>query len=602
VTDQTVPVLIVGGGGCGLSSSIFLSDHGIESVLVERHASTSFLPKAHYLNQRTMEIFRQHGLADDVYEVGTPMSTLGKVRFMTTLGGNGPLDGRTLFELDSFGGGSTAEAYARDSACQSTNYPQLRLEPLLRGHAEVRAPGRVLFHHELLELKLDEYTAIATILDHDTGETFEVNAQYVIAADGGKTLGPKFGVSMQGPTDLVDMVNIHFRADLSPWWDDSAVITMFNNPDGGGSTWGAGAMAMMGPTWGRNSEEWSITFGFRPDDPQRFDESTVLPKIRKLLNIPDLDLQVINVSHWIVEAVLADRFRVERVFFAGDAAHRHPPTTGLGLNTAIQDAHNLAWKLAGVLNGDADPALLDTYEVERRLVGARNVDWAMFTFMNHSVVDAGLGLIPGAPAGAHAQVFTAFFGDNEQGRTLRARFAEVARTQRTEFQAHDLEIGFHYDGGALVADGSRPPLADPMGSTYHPTTRPGHRLPHAWVERLGERVSTHDLIGQPGGFVLIAGPLNGDRWRDIASKASASTGIAVPVRSIGTTDGYTDVDGRWAAVREIDDGGAILVRPDNHVAWRSLNGKDATAETVTDALQSCLGRRIDSACRRADPG
>lgn len=589
MTDQTVPVLVVGGGGCGLASSIFLSDNGIESLLIERHPSTSFLPKAHYLNQRSMEIFRQHGIADDLYRVGTPMSTLGKVRFMTTLGGSGPLDGRTLFELDSFGGGSTADAYTRDSACQSTNYPQLRLEPLLRRHAEQRAPGRVLFHHELIELKLDEDVVVATIHNRDSDETFEVNAQYVIAADGGKTLGPKLGVSMEGPTGLVDMVNIHFEADLSPWCDDSAVITLFNNPEGG-STWGAGAMAMMGPTWGRHSEQWSITFGFRPDDPQRFDETTVIPKIRTLLNIPDLELKCLKVSHWIVEAVLADRFQVERVFFAGDAAHRHPPTTGLGLNSAIQDAHNLAWKLAAVLKGQAAPALLDTYETERRLVGARNVDWAMFTFMNHSVVDAGLGLIPGAPAGANAQTFRAFFADTDQGRTLRARFVEVAKTQRTEFQAHDLEIGFHYEAGAVVPDGTDPPPADPMGTTYVPTTRPGHRLPHAWVERDGERVSTHDLIGRPGGFGLITGSAGAGRWQDLARTAAAAAGILLPVIAIGAGLGCTDPDGEWAAVREIGDRGAILVRPDNHVAWRSLDGAGATGDALTSALQTCLGR------------
>lgn len=586
IPTQTVPVLIVGGGGCGLASSVFLADHGIESLLIERHPSTTILPKAHYLNQRTMEIFRQHGIADELYEVGTPMSTLGKVRFMTTLGGDGPLDGRTLHELDSFGGGAVAEVYTRDSACASTNYPQLRFEPLLRRQAERRSPNRVLFHHELIELKLDRDVAVATIHNRDTGEYFEINATYVIAADGGKTLGPKFGITMQGPTDLVDMVNMHFRADLSPWWDDAAVITFFNNPEGG-STWGAGAMAMMGPTWGRHSEEWSITFGFRPDDPERFDETTVIPKIRKLLKIPDLELECLNLSHWIVEAVLADRFQVERVFFAGDAAHRHPPTTGLGLNTAIQDAHNLAWKLALVLKGQANPGLLETYASERRPVAARNVDWAMFTFMNHAVIDAGLGLIPGAPPEANAATFHAYFADSDQGRTLRARFAEVVATQRTEFQAHDLEIGFHYTDGALVPDGSAAPPADPMGSTYTPTTRPGHRLPHAWIERDGRRISTHDLTGHPGGFVLVTGSED-SHWREAASRASAPAEIDLSVVSIGEGGDYADPDGSWAAVREVGECGAILVRPDNHVAWRSTEAADVAGDALYRAFQACL--------------
>lgn len=589
MTFQTIPVLIVGGGGCGLASSIFLSDHGVESLLVERHASTSYLPKAHYLNQRTMEVFRQHRIADNLYEVGTPMSQLGKVKFMTTLGGDGPLDGRTLIELASFGGGSTAEAYERDSPGPSTNYPQVRLEPLLRRHAEKRAPGQVLFHHELIDLEQAEDGVTATIRNRDTDEKYEIRADFVIAADGGKTLGPKFGVTMQGPTGLVDMVNMHFRADLSQWWDDEAIITFFNNPEGG-STWGAGAMCTMGPTWGRHSEEWSITFGFRPDDPDNFDEATVIPKLRKLLKIPNLEVQCLNLSHWIVEGVLADTFRVGGVFFAGDAAHRHPPTTGLGLNTAIQDAHNLAWKLAAVVKGKAAPALLDTYELERRPVAARNVDWAMFTFANHAVIDVGLGLVPGAPPEVNTQTFHSFFADNELGDTLRARFAEVIQTQRTEFQAHDLELGFRYDRGAVIPDGSTAPKTDPMGHLYIPTARPGHRLPHAWIQRDGETISTHDLIGSPGGFVLIVGA-DGAVWRDAAHRAAEAAGVRLPVVSIGAANGdYLDGQGIWTDAAGITATGAVLVRPDNHVAWRSPDLTDASTDGLAKALQTCLGR------------
>ncbi|MFZ2174184.1 MAG: FAD-dependent monooxygenase, partial [Rhodococcus sp. (in: high G+C Gram-positive bacteria)] len=143
MSDIRVPVLIVGGGASGLTTSIFLSAYGIDHLLVERHESTSILPKAHYLNQRTMEILRQYGVADDIYDVGAPMQNMGKVVWRTTLAGDGPLDAKTFYKMDAFGGGGLAERYERDSACPSTNYPQLRLEPLLRRHAEQRAPGKV---------------------------------------------------------------------------------------------------------------------------------------------------------------------------------------------------------------------------------------------------------------------------------------------------------------------------------------------------------------------------------------------------------------------------------------------------------------------------
>jgi 2,4-dichlorophenol 6-monooxygenase len=575
-----VPVLIVGGGGCGLSSSIFLSDLGVEHLLVERHETTSHLPKAHYLNQRTMEAFRQHAVADDIYAVGTPMAHFGKVRWRTTLAGEGRFDARTFAEMDAFGGGALTETYQRDSPCLPANYPQLRLEPLLRKLAEARAPGQVRFHHELVDWVEENGKVNATIKDGKTGETHTVRAQYVVAADGGKTIGPKLGVKMEGPTGMLDMVSVHFSADLSKWWDDECLITWFLNPEGAGS-WSSGAMVPMGPTWGRRSEEWVIHFVFRPDDPARFDEEAVLPRLRELLKIPELEVKVHKVSHWILEAVLADRYRFGNFFLAGDAAHRHPPTTGLGLNTAFQDAHNLAWKLAAVLKGKASDKLLDSYEAERRPIGARNVHWAMFTFLNHMVIDAGMGLPPGAPPPQIAAAFEEFFAETPMGETTRARALEVMQTQRTEFQAHDLEIGFSYDQGALVADGSERPPRDPMGTKYHPTTRPGHRLPHAWIEKGSKKISTHDLTPKGDAFVLITGP-TADGWRAAAAAAK------LRVVSIGAGADYADPTGQWQTVRGIEDDGAILVRPDNHVAWRSRSVGDAAELTL--ALEKILPR------------
>jgi 2,4-dichlorophenol 6-monooxygenase len=588
MSDITVPVLIVGGGGCGLTTSIFLSAHGIEHHLVERHAGTSHLPKAHYLNQRTMEVYRQYGIADSIYEVGTPADNFGKVKWVTSLGGDGELDARTILKMDSFGGGALLQRYAADSPCLSSNYPQLRLEPLLRNLAEQRAPDAIHFNHELVTFTQDEDGVHAVVKNRETEDTYTVDAQYLIGADGGKTVGPALGVNMEGPTGLLDIVSTHFTADLSAWADEDTLIYWLLNPEGSGS-WDSGAMAAMGPTWGKHSEDWVFHFTFRPDDPQRFAEDAVVPRIRNLLRLPELDMQVHTVSHWILEGVLADRYRVGRVLLAGDAAHRHPPTTGLGLNTAIQDAQNLVWKLAAVLNGDASAALLDSYEAERRPIGMRNVDWAMFTFLNHMVIDAGIGLIPGQSLDEKRNVFRAYFADTPMGETRRARTAEVIGTQRTEFHAHDLEIGFSYATGALVADGSPPPPRDPMGSTYHPTTRPGHRLPHAWLEHNGQRLSTHDLTDVCACFALITGPAGG-RWVQAAQLVEEKYGVRIKVASIGDGADYTDSTGTWTQLRGIEDGGAILVRPDNHVGWRSIGETTSPADDLATALSAILSR------------
>jgi 2,4-dichlorophenol 6-monooxygenase len=581
-----VPVLIVGGGGCGLTASIALSKLGTKSLLIERHASPGRLPKARYLNQRTMEVFRQIGVADAVYERSMPLKYISRIRWCTSLAGDGPLDRRTFYAIDSFGGGSLT-AYAADSPCESTLYPQVRLEPLLRAEAESRNPGGLLYNHELVSLAQDEAAATAMIRDRETGEEIRVTAEYVIAADGGRTIGPIVGSRLEGATNLVDMVTVYFRADLSRWWDDDfAMTTWFVNPEGG--SWSSGVLGKLGPTrFDRHSEEWMFHFSFRPDDPARFDETSLLPRMRELLKLPDLDPDIIGIGHWVVEGVIADRYRFGRVFLAGDAAHRHPPTTGLGLNSAIQDAHNLAWKLDAVLKGKASDALLDTYEGERRPVAERNVAWALLTFQNHQLTDVGIGLVRGNGEVSRKN-FAAFFAETEEGRTRRARLEQVIGVQRMEWQAHDLELGFNYEHGALVADGTMPPVRDPMGGRYTPTTRPGHRLPHAWLERDGERISTLDLA-RDGSFVLIVGERGAD-WSGPAAELGEAYGIDLRVVSIGDGCDWRDAERGWNRMREVGEDGAVLVRPDNHVGWRSPGSEEAHL-SLDDALAKILRRR-----------
>ena len=587
MSDINVPVLIVGGGSSGMMTSIMLSCYGIDHLMIERHEGTSILPKAHYLNQRAMEVFRQYGIADDVYAVGTPIDKMASVVWQTTLGGDGPLSGKRFHKMDCFGGGALTERYERDSPTMSTNHPQLRLEPIMRDHAEKRAPGKVLFNHELTEMSQNADGVTATVLDRATGKSFTVNADYLVGADGGKTVGPMIGASMVGLHDLLDIVTAHMKADFSQWWEDDVLIAHFLNPEAGSYPSG-GNMVPMGPTWGKHSEEWAFHFAFLPGDDSNLDETQMLAKIRELLGVGEVPIEIIQISHWSVQGSVASKFQDGRVFLVGDSCHRHPPTTGLGMNTCVQDAQNLAWKLAAVIKGKADPSLLDTYEVERQPVGMRIVDWALFTMQNHFVIDAGMGLLPiPVPPEMHRAVFEIFFSDTPMGASRRARFEEVVKTQRTEFQAHDLEIGYSYPTGALVPDGSAPPPSDPMGSIYYPTTRPGHRLPHAWLEAAGQRISTHDLTDNDGRFVLITGSL-GQAWAAAAVGAAQKFGIEITVASIGTD--YRDTEGQWAQVREISDGGAILVRPDNYVAWRSMSSTADPTDTLAKAIGIVLHR------------
>ncbi|GAA3748278.1 FAD-dependent monooxygenase [Streptomyces tremellae] len=583
-----VPVLVVGGGGCGLAASVFLSDLGVRHLLVERRESTSVLPRAHYLNQRTMEVFRQHGIADDVYRISTPPAHMSEVVWRTSLGGDGPVDARELHRMEAFGGGSTAGPYAADSTGPPTNLPQHRLEPLLRGHAEQRAPGDLLFHHEMEGFTQDDEGVTARVTDRFTGEVTTVRARYLLGADGGRSVGAALGIPMDGAGGGFTIISVHFSADLSRWWSDPVLMTHIFGTDGEVSV-----LVTSGPEWGRASREWALHFRVPPTTAAGdLGAETVTTRVRELLKLPrDVDVHVHHVSEYRPEAVVARAFRAGRVFLAGDAAHRQPPAAGGGLNTAIQDVHNLAWKLGAVLAGQAGDALLDTYEAERLPTARRNVGWAMRCLLNYGVLFAGLGIAHGQRAATEANL-RELLSDTPMGETRRAVVREVFHTQRIEYQAHDIELGHSYASDAVLPDGSPPPPRDPMGAVHHPSTRPGHRLPHAWLRHGGTRVSTHDLVGDSGGFVLLTGA-SGEVWTEAAKKAADTCGVALTVVRVGGGNDAadpTDAEGAWARVRATGDDGAVLVRPDQHVAWRARHAGPSPDLDLGAALRRVLGR------------
>ena len=580
-----VPVLIVGGGGCGLAASIFLSDLGVRSLMIERNPTTTDHPRAHILNQRSMEIFRQHQCADEIYHQSTPPANMERITFRTSLGGDGPLDRKRIGDLDAYGGGALRERYDADSACFTANVPLMTLEPLLRGIAELRAPGQVRFHHELVSFQQDDNGVDATIRDHANGTDYRVRARYLIAADGGKTVGRALGLGMQGPRGLRKMVNTFFSADLSRWIDDDgALLRYFINPDGRGQ-WAGGGLLKTGPTrWDRHSESWVFMRELSADDPEVIDEANVVARMRELLRLPDVPITVHKIGRWDVEGVIAERFRVGRIFVAGDAAHRHPPLSALGLNTAFGDAHNLAWKLAYVLANQAPDALLDTYEMERKPVGARVAEWALNGFRLRGLIDQAIGLAPGK-IDANRQAFEQLYADTEDGATARAILGEVMRIQRIGPQAHDMEIGYRYEKGALIADDTAPPMRDPTAGIYHPTTRPGGRLPHAWLAADQASVGTHALV-RPGRFTLFC---DHAAWQVAAAHATQTLGMPIDIALINDSSTYRDPSGDWMRLRQVGAGGAVLVRPDAHVAWRCMAMPEHPAQALQAALRTVLG-------------
>lgn len=374
------------------------------------------------------------------------------------------------------------------------------------------------------------------------------------------------------------------------------LITHFANPEGEAmANFNFGALVQMGPTWGRHSEEWALYFGFRVGDPQRFAPDTLVPRIRELLKLPDLEVDVLHISHWVLDRVLANKYREGRVFVAGDAAHRHPPASGLGLNTAIQDAHNIAWKLAAVLKGKAAPALLNSYEDERRPVGRRNCDWALFTFRHINVLNAAMGIVPGNKE-ANVARFTRLFEDTQWAQTELAQIQRTIELHDIELSAHDIELGYIYESGAVVGDGSWRPKSDPTGRNYVPTTRPGHRLPHVWLEKDGEVLSTHDLVGAGKADFLLLTDEHGGTWVKAAEEINKTARLNIAIAQVASRQHvrdstlYEDYDGQWVLRRQVDDGGAVLVRPDNMVAWRSVQPSRFSGRELVDAINTVLGK------------
>jgi 2,4-dichlorophenol 6-monooxygenase len=583
-----VPVLIVGGGGAGLTASMLLSRLGVESLLVSALPTTSVLPKAHVLNQLTMELFTDLGVAREIYERGTPAENMRHTAYYVGLAGDDPAYGRRLARLESWGGGGLDADWALASPCRQANLPQIRLEPILKARAEAMAPGRVRFNTELVDLEQDADRVTALVRDRSAGRELLVRARWMLACDGGRTVGRKLGVTLEGARDVMRVVSIYMSADLSRWARDADVLIRWLwVPELGTFC----TLVPMGPDhWGPESEEWVFHQNYDTTDTRALDDAQVVGNMKQALGLPDLDARIHVVSRWSLEGILADRFRVGRVFLVGDAAHRHPPTGGLGLNSAVHDAYNVCWKLAAVLAGHAGEQLLDSYEAERRPVTGRNVRRSLENAMNHAAIADAIGFHRWADGEANLAALRRALGDTpEDVPHRRATLAAVA-SQSMEFREHNVEYGYAYASSAVVGDGTPEPASADDVRLYEPGTRPGAPLPHAELEDVdGTRLPLMELV-PPDRFTLIAGE-DGQAWVDAAKRWSAEFRVPLAAIRIGHLDGdYRDPRCAWLRRREIGPAGAILVRPDRFVAWRSAGAAADADAALADALGQVLCR------------
>jgi 2,4-dichlorophenol 6-monooxygenase len=589
--DFHVPVLIVGGGGAGLTASILLSNLGVRSLLANRHPGTSRVPRAHILNQRTMEIFSDAGVADAILERSAAPENMRGVGFYTALAGGGPADGhgRRLGFIEGWGGGHTDPDYVAASPCRAANLSLLRAEPILKAYAERLPEATVRFHHELVDLEQDDDGVTSTILDRDTGETYTVRSSYVLGADGGRTVADLVGIKVSGHQKTQKLISLYVTADLSPYLgeaDDAMLIWVYNPEFPSHLQFGTTLIPQGPKRWGRESEEWQIALFV--DDIDTADTDAMVEWSREALGIPDFDPVVHAVSEWWLETLLADEFRAGRVFLVGDAAHRVPPTGGLGLNSAVHDAHNLCWKIAAVLVGRAGDGLLDTYEAERRPVNQASIDAAVGSAAELADVSSALGVSPDKSVEANWAELRLFWEDLPGAAERRHEFSRYLGRRTVELRQHNVDFGYTYDSAAVVGDGSSAPVPLDAVRLYQPSTRPGHPLPHAWVERSCERLALRCLV-HDGHFALIAGE-DGRPWVQAATKIAEERGIPLRAARVGIGDDVDLVDVRlaWLKQREISQEGAVLVRPDGFIGFRSATAVDDPLAALASALDAML--------------
>ncbi len=543
---MTAPVLIVGAGPVGQLAALLLSRQGIETVLVDRRTDTLDAPKAHAVNPRTLEICESVGLsATRLRELGASANDAGDVRFVGTL--TGPEFGVLPYERQD-------PAAFEFTPFPLTNLPQPVFEAEL-SHALEGCDNVEFVRGVTCTNLIEENHQVVATLQDATDTTTTRSFAYAIAADGaGSRIRQALGINMVGPESLQDYVMIHFTADLTELTTNRrGVLYFLFEPGVNGvliaydqaSTWVLMQPAAPGET---------------TDD---FDDMRCQQLIARAVGQP-VDVTVENKSHWSMSAQTAEQYRKGRIFLAGDSAHRFPPAGGLGLNTGAGDVQNLAWKLAAVLRGEAGAALLDTYEQERQPVAKTNSDQSL----NNSAKLFDLII---ALHGTDREKADEHYAQVTRNPSAYPELTAAVEAQRPHFDSFNLQLGYCYDSPA-ICDPVMP--QQPLEcSRYQPSWLPGAHFPHLWVNVAGQTQALMTLLSNHT-FTLLAGP------------AFPQSFSRDPVALVQFDRDFT-VDEGWKTTTGLDDSGAVLIRPDGHIAAR-FQQTDKQFDSILDTTMAAL--------------
>jgi 2,4-dichlorophenol 6-monooxygenase len=577
-------VLVIGSGPAGGSAALLLASYGIRTLLVTKYGWLANTPRAHITNQRTMEVLRDLGVEAEAAAAGSPADLMGDTVLCTALAGE------EIGRIRSWGTGPhAATEYGAHSPCGMIDLPQTYLEPILVKNAAARG-AKIRFDTEFLSLEQDEDGVTARLRDRLRGDEFTVRARYLIGADGGRSsVAEQIGLPIAGASGKAGSMNITFTADLSPLVAHRpSVLYWVMRPGAHLGGIGMGLVRMVRP-W----KEWMLVWGYDIDQPPpELDDAAAEDIVRDLIGDLDVPVEITSSSLWTVNHSYATTYSAGRVFCAGDAVHRHPPSNGLGSNTSIQDSYNLAWKLAMVIRGEAGPALLDTYTAERAPIGRQIVDRANLSRDQFAPIFQVLGLDEDSDEDSIVEGLAACRGESAEGGKRRQALEDAIQLKNYEFNAHGVEMNQRYVSTAVVQDAA-PAEEWPRDPELfaQPTTRPGAKLPHAWlVGPGGHRLSTLDVVGG-GEFTVLTG-MSGGTWESAAEACQDTLGIPLNCVRVGA-EGTRDAYGEWRRTSEMAEDGCLLVRPDGHIAWRSpaAPGTDAAAhDELLGALKAVLRR------------
>lgn len=549
----TGKVIVVGGGPVGLGAALELSRFGVPSILIEKHESTSWHPKTRNFNTRTMEIARGWGLAtyQRLRSIDCPPGWKSPIRFLESA------IGEEFGQIDSKGFDGPGP---RVSPAEPTMTSQDRIEEIML--QALRASGLVDLRFSTEAVRLirggdDSDTDVAVeIRNRVTGETEIITGCAMVAADGaGSSMRDALGLELEGQRAVKQLVNCYFRADIeSHIGDRKGVLLFVNNKNASGVLQPLDAKGRWLSQINVSPDQFSLDY---------FTKERAAKWVRAAAGVPDLEVEIMSLGLWELNATTVNRFTQGRAIVCGDAAHQFPPTGGLGVNTGLQGMHNAMWKLALFAQGKADWTLIETYHDERRPVSQAIV---MQSFINASNVQ---------------RINTAAATGSDSGMSTE----QIVDESRRYGNHLGVEFGSWYNSTAIIPDGTAPEQAGDAYSDYVPSATPGCRAPHVWLGQLDTRVSTIDLCGPS--FTLLVGP-DGAGWEKDVDDACKTLGIPIACYRVGSA-GLQD-EGTFLDAYGLQSDGAVLVRPDAHIAWRAASRVEGRSNLV-DALAEILQRK-----------